>query len=166
MNPDLLPEDMSTGPRREDLPFAEEGLSPLREIDCRIAETVFGLAVDYEFDEPRVPALADKYDEWGELPYYSSEIATAWLIVEKLRSEGWLVVIKEMPDTFPFIGDDEGKWKIHKRSYVHLQYMPDKTKRDIRRTLALRPHGFGGNAPEAICAAVLALREQEERFSE
>lgn len=60
-----------------------------RELDALIAEKVMGLKVDYEFDEvlePRVPFLVDKYDEWGYLPNYSTDIAAAWQVVERFES--------------------------------------------------------------------------------
>lgn len=58
-----------------------------RELDALIAEKVFGYTLDYEFAEitgaPNVKELRDQCDEWGLLPHYSTDIAAAWLIVEK-----------------------------------------------------------------------------------
>lgn len=56
-----------------------------REMDTLIVEKVMGLKVDYEFDEPHVPSLRDKYDEWGYLPNYSTDILAAWEVVEELK---------------------------------------------------------------------------------
>ena len=55
-----------------------------REMDALVAERVMVLKVDYEFDDPRVPEFVDRYDEWGYLPEYSTDIAATWLVVEKL----------------------------------------------------------------------------------
>lgn len=56
-----------------------------RELDAKVAEAM-GLKLDYEFaemyGEPRAPALRDQYDEWGILPFYSTDIAAAWAVVE------------------------------------------------------------------------------------
>jgi len=63
-----------------------------RELDARIAEAVFGYTLDYEFADlhvppaPHVKELRDQYDEWGILPAYSSDIAAAWLVVEKAQT--------------------------------------------------------------------------------
>lgn len=50
---------------------------------------MFGYKLDYEFKQlrgaPCVPALRDQYDEWGMLPHYSTDIAAAWEVAEKLR---------------------------------------------------------------------------------
>jgi hypothetical protein len=73
-----------------------------REMDALIAEKVLNLMVDYEFEEPFVPALRDKYDEWGYLPNYSADIAAAWEVVEKMRMAiipkdggGWFAAIEQ-----------------------------------------------------------------------
>jgi hypothetical protein len=56
-----------------------------REMDALIAQKVLELMVDFEFEEPFVPALRDRYDEWGLLPSYSTDIAAAWDVVEKCK---------------------------------------------------------------------------------
>lgn len=56
-----------------------------RKLDALIAEWVFGYKVDYEFDDPIVPELRDKYDPFGILPNYSTDISDAWIVVEILR---------------------------------------------------------------------------------
>lgn len=55
-----------------------------REMDVLVAERVFGFAVDHEFDMPRVKQLRDKYDEFGVLPNYSTDIGAAWEVVDKI----------------------------------------------------------------------------------
>lgn len=58
-----------------------------RELDALVAEKVFGLKVDYEFDEPFAPALRDRYDEYGLVPHYSTSIEAAWDIIEHMRDQ-------------------------------------------------------------------------------
>lgn len=67
-----------------------------RALDAAVAEKVMGLKLDYEFADflggaPTVPALRDQYDEWGELPHYSTDILAAWEVVESLRQRGVFV---------------------------------------------------------------------------
>lgn len=65
-----------------------------RELDAAVAERVMGYTLDYEFADlnfngaPCVKELRDQYDEWGLLPAYSTDIAAAWLVVEKLAAQG------------------------------------------------------------------------------
>jgi hypothetical protein len=69
-----------------------------RELDALIAEKVMGLKVDYEFDEPRIPSLADRYDEWGYLPNYSTSIEAAWEVVDKVYIHSLRRVVSDGPD--------------------------------------------------------------------
>lgn len=55
-----------------------------RTLDALIEERIFGNPIDHEFDEPIVKARRDQYDECGILPAYSTDMAAAWQIVEKL----------------------------------------------------------------------------------
>lgn len=59
-----------------------------RELDALIAKKIFGYTLDYEFAEtlgaPCVPALRDQHDEWGILPEYSTDMAAAWQVVERM----------------------------------------------------------------------------------
>jgi hypothetical protein len=68
-----------------------------RELDAKVAEKVFGFTVDMEFSDtplgPRVKALIDKYDEYGTLPAYSTDIADAWKVVELFKNTGYHVGI-------------------------------------------------------------------------
>lgn len=58
----------------------DQPLEPDRALDARVAEAM-GLVVDHEFDEPAVHALRDRYDEWGMLPHYSTNMSDAWIVV-------------------------------------------------------------------------------------
>lgn len=60
-----------------------------RELDALIAERIFGLRVEWEQEYlgetiPSSKQLADQYDENGILPMYSTDIAAAWGVIEKL----------------------------------------------------------------------------------
>lgn len=63
-----------------------------REMDALIAEKIFGLKVEWEIEYlgeqiPSSKQLADKYDENGILPLYSTDIAAAWEVVEGVREK-------------------------------------------------------------------------------
>lgn len=104
-----------------------------RELDALVAEKVFGwvwLRRIRHFPPPRgrefsrslfipdhqvkpyttsqgevenVPAMGDEPIDAMNCPNYSTDIATAWLVVEKLRADGWLVSVKSMPPKASFI---------------------------------------------------------------
>lgn len=56
-------------------PIDWAALTP-RERDAVVAQHVFGYTLNYEFADvlgaPSVPALRDRWDDWGLLPYYST----------------------------------------------------------------------------------------------
>lgn len=72
-----------------------------RELDALIALEVFRYTLDYEFADtlgaPCVPELRDGYDEWGMLPHYSTDMADAWLVVEKFRADGCFFDLGDKP---------------------------------------------------------------------
>lgn len=60
-----------------------------RELDALVALQIFRYTLDYEFADtlgaPCVRELRDQYDEWGMLPHYSTDMADAWLVVERIH---------------------------------------------------------------------------------
>lgn len=101
-----------------------------RYLDSKIAEMVMGLTVDYEFDEPHIPSLRDKYDEWGYLPNYSTDISAAWEVIEKIKDEHL---------TFDmFYRPHEQKWWVTVFASDHA-----------------KDHGIADTAPLAVCRAAL-----------
>ena len=62
-----------------------------RELDAEIAERIFGYTLDYEFADmmfdgaPCVKELRSRDDEWGVLPFYSTEIGDAWLVEDEIE---------------------------------------------------------------------------------
>ena len=110
------------------------------------------------------PKAATSTNYW--VPCFCQEIEAAWRVVKQLRSEGWLVIVKEMPEGFPYLAGDD--WtrdpKVHVRSYVSAQWMPLKTAEDCRRFVGLHPDGMGDSAPVAICRCALRVRELTAKF--
>lgn len=98
------------------------------------------------------------------VPPYSRELGAAWLVVEKLRQDGWLVTVKLMPDGFPFRGsvDSDEQWKV--KVAVELTWMPQKTAEDCRRSITLHPFALGDEVPETICKAALEAVRRLERY--
>jgi hypothetical protein len=132
-----------------------------RDLDARIAVEIFGIRIT----ELRLPSWAegviaegialptmDYYvcDEQDNIiqamyqpgrmsecyvPHYSTDIAAAWFIVEKMRNDGWLFAIEAL-DCLP-----SGPWACHlsgpREKFVRME---------------------GGSASRAICLAVLECR--------
>ena len=58
-------------------------MKPGRELDAIVAERVMGYEVrDETWRQP--PSSS-----WREVPHYSSDIAAAWEVVERMRADGW-----------------------------------------------------------------------------
>lgn len=67
-----------------------------RELDALIAEKVMGLKYEFEGDSPI-------YAPNDFLPHYSTEIASAWEVIDKMWRDGeWRVTV--------FYGGDEARW--------------------------------------------------------
>lgn len=115
-------------------------MKPGRELDALIAEKVMGIPIS-EFN-----FLWDKWASGASMLsnsyHYSTDIAAAWEVVEKLRKlEHWnggkLVVNIRQQDTLC-----EGQWVV-------------EVSPTFRPTHTLQPMGFSDSAPHAICLAAL-----------
>ncbi|HEX8564107.1 MAG TPA: hypothetical protein VF648_00465 [Pyrinomonadaceae bacterium] len=96
-----------------------------------------------------------------EPPAYSSLINMAWIIVEHLRRQGWLVTVKEMPDGFPFeIGAMEREGEINRRAVCELRWMPTNEHENTRKRINCHPFAAPDTAPLAICLAALEAEEK------
>lgn len=97
-----------------------------RKLDALVAEKVMGM----KFYEARPMFASDLYtDERGvivDLPFYSTNIAAAWGVVEKLRDIAY---------PFSMDCDHKGRWFVHGANEDCL--------------------GFDYSAPRAICLAAL-----------
>jgi Phage ABA sandwich domain len=130
----------------------DEGVAAGRALDALVAERVMGWTDirndHYVLLDPagvwmgRAPqsqpwdSPQDKDRGISLVPHYSTDIAAAWLLVECLRDEGWLLSIT--PD------EPGGGWAV--------QYKPKE------RNL----HGWerADTVPLAICRAALAARKE------
>jgi len=105
----------------------------LREVDYQIAREVFGWSAE-EVDAVRwceAGSLVDCANKTRELPRYSTDIAAAWLVVEKLK-----MTVK--PSVLQV---EEARWLADVRGVCD----DDRPWR-----------GYGPTAPIAICLAALA----------
>lgn len=118
-----------------------------REQDAEVAEKIFGYTLDYEFEElhgaPCVKELRDQYDEWGVLPAYSTDVAAAWLVVEKLTPVYRVSVHQFFQQWQCTLERRDGKARMP----IGLPHDGDVS--------ATAP-----TAPEAICRAALAAMEK------
>ncbi len=111
-----------------------------------------------EIDEHQA---AGGYDDYL-LPPYSVDIAAAWRVVERLRQQGWLVRVQEMPDGYPYLDNMTGEPAFYAKALCHLFWVPNKTMQDAARKF--RPSSDrmfkAETAPHAICLAALAVAEE------
>jgi hypothetical protein len=139
-----------------------------RELDAQVAGKVMGwtnvMVVGYGdwwgfMPEQEEPGMM--------IPDYSSELASAWKVVEKLRGAGWLVVVKEMPDGFHYLGpgDMDPQPKVYRRACCSLSWMPRQTEADTRRGIFLHPFAMGDTVMEAICKCALLAVAELARYS-
>lgn len=87
---------------------------------------------------------------------YVSDIAQTWAVVEELRRIGWLVVIKAIPDGFPFMLDnDDPRARLEKTYICSLTWMPTDTQEGVRRRIQAHPWAFGETIGRAVCRVAL-----------
>lgn len=110
-------------------------LSP-RERDALVAEKVMGFTVtDWPTGKsfPVTSAIAAgvlSERQESRIPHYTTQIAAAWEVVEKLRREKMLVTV---------VSDEDGGWNAEMWDYNNRQ----------------SGEVFAESAPEAICLAAL-----------
>jgi hypothetical protein len=93
-------------------------LEPGRELDALVANIIFSLDIHVPKRDEKIPGLVwfdplrDRYDETEEgdlyfmrqdgellrIPDYSTDIAAAWQVVEKLRDDGYIVFVEGCDD--------------------------------------------------------------------
>jgi len=128
-------------------------MKPGRELDALVAEKVFGakkitqdarglLRADIDLYTPCCPCMEDRMsrEDFRDVPEYSTDIAIAWEVVEKLRS---------IPGMDLDVSWDGGRWLVNlgiyrkdERGYLNLDY--DSVQEEE-----------GETAPHAICLAAL-----------
>lgn len=102
-----------------------------RELDALVAEKVMGWA-------PRDAGAGDRLiyvGAWAHcesLPHYSTDIAAAWQVVEKLAADGL---------------------------YVHVGYCLGRTEASVNSPLDIIDNAYAPTAPLAICLAALKALE-------
>jgi len=134
-----------------------------RALDCALATALGWVQIGHSED----------YDDWfGQdpefglgrglrVPSYSSDLVTAFKLVDHLRALGWLVVIKAMPDDGSFLAGGDRTRDPEVRS----RYVAEVTRMPWAGDYAEHPTGqrafwaFADAAPEAIARAALAALE-------
>jgi hypothetical protein len=153
-----------------------------RELDALIAERVMGIVPCDKWrktnlgsaggpalmkDDGDCPHERDKcysvittasiYGVIGGPRKYSTDIKAAWKVVERLRTDGWLVRVQEMPNEEPFLMGagwrDEENLELHMRAMCQLY--PSKRQRE-GRAMFRDIVAFEDSTPLAICKAALA----------
>jgi len=92
---------------------------------------------------------------------YTGDIALTWAVVKELRQIGWLVVIKAIPDGFPFLLDnDDPRARLEKTYTCALTWMPTDTIEGTRRRIFTHPWAFGETIGRAVCRVALEAIEE------
>ncbi len=107
-----------------------------KEMDALVAEKVMGW--------PTTGMAAGASYREANMPAYSTDIAAAWQVVEKLRTIGWFI---ELNDDRPPTGKQ--RWNC----WFHWPYGPVLPE---EWPSGEPDAGVAGVAPEAICLAALA----------
>lgn len=88
---------------------------------------------------------------------YSTDIAAAWQVVERLRAEGWIVRVQEMPDSLPFLAG--AGWRVGEGREIPARAVcilhPNPVLEERRGQHGQQVTEFAMSSPEAICRAAL-----------
>lgn len=119
-------------------------MKPGRELDALVAEHVMGWkrAVQPHPELPEI-TLYDLYNSHVPMPHYSTDIAAAWLVVEKLTSDGIPLVLGNTTNREK---DSQAKFAVT----IFENWIGHVIPEDIRHVSAQAE-----TAPHAICLAAL-----------
>lgn len=106
------------------------------------------------------------WDIAARLPRPDRDPAECKAVREFMRQQGWLVVLKALPDDFPWRGEDDEEIKTDRRFLCELSWMPLDTPKDTRMRLYARPWAFGATEEIATVKACAIAVEEMARFQE
>lgn len=114
-------------------------MEPGRELDALVAEKVMGLEITKIANGHMW--FRDGVTLRSPIPHYSTDIAAAWLVVEKMSSDGWIHEITE------HINDSQIKCAMFANRSGHYE--------SYERSWDDEQWAVSGTAPHAICLAAL-----------
>lgn len=102
-------------------------------------------------------------------PRFSTDPAAAKEVTELLRRRGWLVVVKHMPDGFPFIlgNDAVTDPKVRSTHFAEAQYVghqlkPERELNDYQKRMRMsHPLSFAEGAELVVCCLALEVAHLE-----
>ncbi len=102
------------------------------------------------------------------VPDYSGNISDAWKVIDQLRTKRWLAVVKDMPDGFPYLDDNDNTRanKIFRRSCAQFQWMPRADIEDTRKFIHSHTFSIADTPARAICEAAKKAVEADRKYSE
>lgn len=122
-----------------------------REPDALLDEKLFGHEIYWACGNREVP-YRKGWRDFGmpfSVPYYSSDLGDAWLLVEELRRRGIELCVKSRADLNPSDNNCEDLIKLKDEKYC-VQSWDNAAQR-------YGPADYGKTAPEAICKAVMRI---------
>lgn len=134
----------------------------LRELDARVHREVMGGKIVLTAESKTIAGTRHYWAQFYPVPPYSSDIAAAWMVVEKMRADDWLVSVKSQPDCGAFIV--EGARSEYDAPSPARQIGKGKVVCELQdmRTEGKYRHSqwaFADTAPLAICLAALKAVE-------
>lgn len=120
------------------------------DLDAEVARRVFGEEIG-EYATNRGPhRFIASHGLSRDIPPYSTDIASAWTVVERLRDDGFLVRVQEHPDSLRHDFEGRVAWRA-RRAMCLIE----------RVTLGVHQRagvGYADSAALAICRAARVIR--------
>ena len=120
------------------------------DLDVEVARRVFGEEIGaYDTDAgPR--QFIKSFGLSRDVPPYSSEIAAAWTVVERLRDDGFLVRVQEHPESFRHDFEERLAWRARR-----AMCLMERVTLGVHQRAGI---GYADTAALAICRAALEAR--------
>lgn len=95
-------------------------------------------------------------------PAFEGRVSEAWLLVDLLNTEGWLVVVRSHVPGEPFYTDDDLLMPVRFRACATASWMKRETNEDIRKYIFDHPAGLADTVPLAICKLFYRIKTGED----
>ena len=120
------------------------------DLDVEVARRVFGEQIGEYAVEGGAHRFIASHGLSRDVPPFSTDIAVAWTVVERLRDDGFVVRVQEHPDSFRH--DNEGRvaWRLRR-----AMCLVERVTLGVHQRAGV---GYADTAALAICRAALEAR--------